>query len=413
MTPVFCCGFECGVLPANGGHWNPTASAPSISTTTVRTGNRALRINPSASIIGASSSAVLATAVNVFRVAIRFTTLPAADMPLVTAAAGSNLAGAFFKQSDSKIYAGTKVSSVIVLGATGVAVTTGIWYIIDVKSDMTSNPWLIDVQVSGTACGQKSTATAGTTTAAFRLGDLDANQSADIFFDDAVWSQTTGDYPIGNGYVNHFVPTADGTHNVAGTGDFQRTLTGTDILNATTTAFQLVDEVPFEAIVTDWINMLAPVNATDYVECIFGPAPGIQIPIIGPRAVEVIAGINQAATGNGNMEIRLNDNGSMGTVYTATGIAGVAVASGQVFKRAHFADPPSAASTWNALSSGNGAFNNVRVRFGSPAALDVNPDQYFGCIMIEAEFADQLDAAAFGRPAGQLGQQQMAQLLAQ
>ena len=275
---------------------------------------------------------------------------------------------------------------------------------------MTNNPWLIDVTVNGTACGQKSLAVVGASSQTMVLGSGIITGTFDAFYDDVLWSQTSGDYPIGDGYVNHFVPTADGTHNVAGTGDFQRTLTGTDILNATTTAFQLVDEIPFEATVTDWINMLAPVNATDYVECIFGPAPSIPTPVNPPRTVEVICGINQSGTGAGNMEIRLNDNGSMGTVYTATGVAGVAVATGQQFKRAHFADPPSAATAW--ALSGNGNFNNLRIRFGSPAALDVNPDQYFGCAMIEAEFAPELDRSMYTRPFGVTGQSQMNQLLA-
>jgi hypothetical protein len=140
------------------------------------------------------------------------------------------------------------------------------------------------------------------------------------------------------------------------------------------------------ATMTEWINMLAPINATDYVECIFGPAPGISTPTTAPRAVEVICGINQAGTGAGNMEIRLNDNGTTDVVYTATGVAGIVVATGQQFKRKHYAAGP--AGAWVIGGGGNGDFTDLRIRFGSPAALDVNPDQYFGCAMIEAEFAE-------------------------
>ena len=63
------------------------------------------------------------------------------------------------------------------------------------------------------------------------------------------------------------------------------------------------------------------------------------------------------------------------------------------YKRAHFADPPSAATAWVIGGGGNGDFTDLRVRFGSPAALDVNPDQYFDCIMLEAEFATVVAAA--------------------
>ena len=410
MTPILCCGFECGVT-GTGLHWAASGS-PSFSTSTVRNGSRAGRVNPTAATQGFTNSTGANVAINVFRFAVRFATLPAADMPLGTALTGSNHAGAFFKQSDSKIYAGSRVAGVIALGATGVAVTTDVWYVIDVKSNMTNNPWLIDVNVNGEACGQRSTATAGATTGTLCLADINVNQTTDVFFDDVLWSQTSADYPIGDGFVNHFVPTADGTHNIAGTGDFQRTLTGTDILNATTTAFQLVDEVPLEATVTDWINMLAPPNATDYVECIFGPAPGILTPMVGPRAVDVICGINQSGTGAGNIEIRLNDNGTTNVVHSATGVAGVAVATGQVFKRKHYATAPTGGA-WNANNDGgNGDFRDLRIRFGSPAALDVNPDQYFGCALIEAEFAPELDRSMYTRPFGVTGQAQMNQLLA-
>src|SRR5262249_34270136 len=153
----------------------------------------------------------------------------------------------------------------------------GTTYYIDVKVVSTANPWLIDVKVNGTACGQKSaTHTADTTsTPSMILGDSATPVTCDYLIDDVLASVTSGDYPIGDGYVNHFVPTSDGTHNVAGTGDFQRTLTGTDILNSTTTAFQLVDEVPLDSgTPTDFINLIAPPNATDYVEVVYGPASG-------------------------------------------------------------------------------------------------------------------------------------------
>jgi hypothetical protein len=292
---------------------------------------------------------------------------------------GPNIA---FKQSDGKIYAAVATT----LGASGVAVTTGTWYRLDFDFNFTTSTNVCDVQVDGAACGQASATGLGAGQNQFLIGVVGSGtRTADAFFDDIVLSVTAADYPIGAGYVNHFVPTADGTHNIAGTGDFQRTLTGTDILNATTTAYQLIDDVPMEASAVDWQNMVAPPNATDYVECIFGPAPTIATPTVGPRAVEVIGGINQAGTGNGNMEIRINDNGTTDAMYSATGVAGVAVASGVVFKRKHYATAIAGGGAWG-VAAGNGNFNNLRVRFGSPAAVDANPDQYLVSMMIEAEF---------------------------
>lgn len=390
MTPVFCCGFECGIIGTvvgNGEHWRSiSGTAATISTSTVRSGARSIRVNLSAQVSYTSTNSgapSISAGISVHRFYIRFATLPNADTLLYGMGFSGVVAlGLGFKSSDNTLRCLTK-NTTYTLGSTGVVVTTGVWYLIDMKLDNTSGAKVVDGTVDGVAMGQATGSGTGT---ALTVGiGSDATVTCDFFIDDVVISNTSGDYPIMGGYINHFVPTSDGTHNVAGAADFQRTLTGTDILNATTTAFQLVDEIPFEAVVTDWINMIAPPNATDYVECIFGPAPGINTPTVAPRTVEVICGINQAGTGTGNMEIRLNDNGTTGIIYTATTVAGVAVATGQVFKRAHFVDPPSAASVWTL--SGNGDFNNVRIRFGSPAAVDANPDQYFGCAMIEAEFA--------------------------
>jgi hypothetical protein len=380
-TPTFCCGFECGQLGIVGQHWQDAGGTGvfSFSTSTKRSGDRSLRCNPSAQTSQLANGAYSTTSQTlVARAYVYFATLPTTnDVSLIAFTRGL----ARFSVSDNKIYAHTGFAA----GATGVAVTTGQWYRIDIKVNSSANPWTVDVSVDGVACGQATRASAAANNNAIELLVGGSSWSGDVFIDDFVMSITDADYPIGAGKVEHFIPTSDGTHNIAGAGDFQRTTTGTDILNATTTAYQLVDDVPLESgSGTDWINMVAPPNATDYVECVFGPASGISTPTTAPRAVEVIAGIRQAGTGTGNMLIQLNDNGTTATVYTATTVAGVTTIA---YKRAHFADPPSAASVWNVNNDGSdGDFRDLRVRFRSPAAVDANPDQYFTGVMIEAEF---------------------------
>lgn len=387
MTPSFCCGAECGQLGTGGQHWQDTsgggAPVPTFSTGTVRSGARSLKCSGAKS--SAQTPSIFSTAAgakNSYRFYINFESLPVADT--LIASDNGVVSGAFFQQSDSTIYARANGTN----GSTGVAVTTGVWYRIDGLLDFSFNANAgvsVDVRVNGVACGQATNTTSPGTGANFRVGNVDVASSATLYIDDVVTSQTAGDYPIGAGYVNHFIPTSDGTHNVAGTGDFQRTLTGTDILNATTTAFQLVDDVPLESGASvDWINMIAPPNATDYVECVFGPASGISTPTAGPRAVEVIAGIHQSGTGTGNMEIRINDNGTTNAMYSATGVAGV---TSVAYKRKHYATAIAGGGAWT-VTSGNGNFNNLRVRFGSPGAVDANPDQFFDCIMVEAEFVE-------------------------
>lgn len=388
MTPVFCCGFECGVTGSVGQHWSTPANG-SFSTSTVRSGARSMRVNPTASNGQIQLNNITLTTVNVIRFYLYFATLPTVDTPLLflNASAGP---GITFKQSNNSLYLGRFTGGVVsVASATGIPVATGQWYLIDYRINSTSNPWTEALSVNGVEV-TFSHAVAGSTPTLLLLGSAFTPTTFDAFFDDFILSQTNGDYPIGPGHVHHFVPVSDDQgHNIAGTGDFQRTLTGVDILNATTTAFQLVDDVPLESGAgVDWINMVAPPNTGDYVSCRFGPAPGINSPDLPPRAVEVIAGIHQAATGTGNMEIRIRDAINSTTMYSATAVAGVTTI---IYKRGHFASPPSGAAKWGLGTPGvftNGNFNNIGFQFGSPSAVDANPDQYLDCIMIEAEFAD-------------------------
>lgn len=410
MAAIWCCGAECGRLGAVGEHWS-TGTNWTIETAIKRNGNRSFRYNPSASngtITGAGP--FTSSANKVWRDCLYFTTLPSADCILSWFDYGGSSAGIGFKLSDSKLYSAVEIAGVITFGTTGVLVSTGVFYVVDVKTFGSVVTGTCDIQVNAVACAQITGAFASANATQPNRGSNGVNISGDIYFDDGYYSETSGDYPLGDGYVDFpYVPTADGTHVIATTNDFERSLTGTDIAVGTTTAWQLVDDVPLKATTpTEFINMIASTLAGDYVECIFGPSAGGGVPPVAPRFVEVIALVAQPATTTGNMEIRLNDNGSMGVVYTATAVAGIIAGK---YVRAGFADPPSAAAVWTLTGDGN--FNNLKVRFGSPAALDVVPDQYFASIMIEAEFAPRaFSSSAYGGSFGQRGQRQMQQLLA-
>jgi hypothetical protein len=322
------------------------------------------------------------TASNVWvsRCYVRFATLPSANFAILgTKSTTAQVGGAVFKQSDSKIYAGDVVTPNF--GASGVSVTTGVWYRIDVKVDTSANPWTIDVQVDGVACGQATRALAATTYNGIILG-TDISVTCDMFFDDISASNTAGDYPLGAAYINHFIPTADGTHNVAGAADFRRGNTTTDITNSTTDAYLLVDDVPLDDTTPDTddhIRIVAPPNVTDYVECIYGPAPGINTPTVAPITVEVIAEFFAAGTGISDEILKLNDNGTVDNVYNGTQVAGTTTG---IYKRKHYATAPTGGA-WTVVS-GNGNFNNIRFRYGF--ATDANPDKSLMCTMIEAEF---------------------------
>jgi hypothetical protein len=81
MTPIFTCGWECGVKSGQA-HWTDNAgTTASFSTTTVRSGSRSLRVNPTAELLNVQSFGAGFTAAGrwVGRVYIRFATLPSAD----------------------------------------------------------------------------------------------------------------------------------------------------------------------------------------------------------------------------------------------------------------------------------------------------------------------------------------------
>lgn len=377
MTPVLCCGAECGVA---GPHIASSPAGFSFDTTTVRSGARSFRFNGTGGVT--LSTATLASSLRwVGRFYIYFTTLPTADLGLIgLALQGGTGPNIKFQSSDSSLYAGVDTTK----GASGVAITTATWYRIDFDYNISAaGNDTSDVQVNGVACAQASAGGSTGPLTALTMGFAGVGATTDMYLDDILLSHTGADYPIGAGYVNHFVPTSDGTHNVAGAGDFQRGNTGVDILNATTTAWQLVDDVPLPSgavAEADCIRGVAPANATtDYVECIFGPASGVSTPTAGPRCVDAVMTRHEIATTVSNSRVALNDNGTLSDIWN-TSQAGVTTYS---YVRKAFALAPTGGA-WG-VTAGAGNFNNVRFRFFSP---DANPDNALDAIMLEAEFVE-------------------------
>jgi hypothetical protein len=379
-SPLFCCGFECGQSGNIFQHWQLGTGA-TFGTGTVRNGSRALRVNLAAQTSDTRwlGGNILVANLTVHRFYIRFATLPSADTFLFRVAPSvSTQVGVAFKASDSKIYA---AHSNITFGASGIAVTTGVWYRIDCKIDVTAGAKAGSVQVDGAACGSVSAATgAGTNFTSF--GSSIA-VTGEWFIDDYIFSQTSADYPFGAGFVNHFVPTADGVHSTGAAGSFIKGAAGVNITGSTTDSYLLVDDTPLDDTTPDTNDYIAQTNDTGggslYVEHIFGPASGISVPTTAPRAVEVIVAYHQAATGGGNSTFKLNDQGTESTivVLNAAGVTSTRYATKQ------YKDPPSGLGGWSLGGPGN--FNDIRHRFGYSS--DAAPDQYFDCAMIEAEFA--------------------------
>lgn len=385
-TITFCCGGECGVA-VGGSHWsvNGTAAACTFPTALKRSGARSIRLNPAAQTCNIQSPTFGSGAsVGVAKLYFRFASLPIADGDVVQIGTNTSSAVAMgYKNSDGKLYAKDGAN----FGVTGFTPTLNTWHRLDMRVDMST--WVIDIQIDGTSLGSTDFAGTGATGPCLILG-ADSTATMDVYFDDIECSATSADYPIGDGSVGYaFVPTSDGTHNIAGTGDFQRGNTAVDILNATTTAYQLIDDQPLPAAVNeaDCVRNVAPVNATDYVEVKFGPGTGGSAPTSAPRVVCAICMYHSVSATANNVRCAINDNGTVTNIMSVS-----ATGTSAQYANLSLNDPPSAASVWNINNDGSdGDFLNLRARIYSS---DANPDTMVDALMIEASFVDSAPAVA-------------------
>lgn len=361
-TPTFCCGFECGTASA---HWTLQANATfNTNASFLRSGLRSLRCNGTASTTAWASSAAAGSFV-VCRGYVYFTTLPSVSFSIIVGSSDGR--GAWFKAADSKIYAAADAAT---MGATGVTVTTGQWYRLDVSCNGTN----VDVQVDGVACGQL--VTTSLTPADIRIG-ANITVTVDMYVDDVLLSATAADYPLGAGKVLGYVPNADGTHTATTTTIVKGTIAtpvGANVAGATD-VFNWVNARPLLGGATDNTRLVnqQTAGASLYAEVDFEPTAEAA----APRSVEVVTADRQAATQAGTFLTKLNDNGTENTIIDRTASAGVVT---DRFARKHYATMPADSAAWTLAR-----FNALKARFGYSG--DATPDQYWRGIMLEAEFA--------------------------
>lgn len=293
-TPVYLTGLEGfpNATTANGGGLgigNPNGNV-TVSTAQAHSGARSLRINPSAAA-GWVQIALSTPTLMVVSIYIRFASFPTSDSTLffghVTAGSGLRIE---FNQANSRIDASVGGSGT----QTGLVVSLDTWYRVDARMNCASSGnSVIDWQIatgdgSATSYTQVSVAQADTTFIGLRLGST-SSETFDIYYDDIIISQTSGDYPIGPHGTERLAPTSDGTHN-AGTNIIEDNA-GTDI--GTTTAYDKLDSVPPDA--TTYIRQAA--NGTgNYAEVQFANITATHSSIIAARAV--LAYTSETTTAN-------------------------------------------------------------------------------------------------------------------
>lgn len=245
MARLLTTGFEVGDLRMEPGFGDAPgqvtapvlqAGTPTISTTTVRTGSRALRIQGGQNFrfggFGTTSDVP-----RYVRAYVYFAAFPASGAQGVM----NHTAGYEVRIQSTGVlelaFGGTLIGS-------GVQLSTGVWYRIEYMSRMNSTGGSDDsgeLRVDGTTIASETNVARGTTVSGnMDIGDGGADASYDAFFDDVAINNNVGSdensFP-GEGRVYLLKPESD---NSVGTGWEAPQTSGAD----TTAIFNAVDNIP-------------------------------------------------------------------------------------------------------------------------------------------------------------------------
>lgn len=245
MARLWQCGFELGSL-STGVEITTTSGTQAISTTTVRTGARALRVNTTTTtgMVRYHPFASDQAAVGIQRFYLNAASLPSATTYICRFLDGSNnSAGSIRLTSSGRLQLMTANNNQI--GSDSAILSTGTWYMIELKTDATGSGTL-EGRLDGSSFASGANNNQGTWSR-ITIGVITTNATADLFFDD--WALNDGSGSTQNGWpgpggILHLSPTGAGdsngwsnTSNAAGSGN----------------NYQLVDETP-------------PNDTTDYVQ---------------------------------------------------------------------------------------------------------------------------------------------------
>lgn len=374
-TPKFICGAECGIAVAGTAsagteHWSIITGSPSVSTTTTNNGARSFRCNPSAAtsiLRHAFAVAIPSPATYVARFYVRFATLPSANTKLFW---DDFSTGVGYKQSNTTI---TTVDTSGTYGATGVTVTTGVWYRVDVKTVLNTTS-TIDIQVDGVAVTQQvgSTGASAGNNLFIGIGDT---CTADAFFDDIIVSGTSADYPIGAGLVVGLYPNADGTHGGGwASGVFGKGTGGTtNAANSDTDIWSSLDNPLVSTAAGSWVANNTATVTTNYVEF---RNQGMPPTMLVNGAMLVFTSHSASATTN-NVNIDINDGaGHTATLVTTLDLSETTITIPVVIRNT---DANGVAWTPDTLGAN-------RLRF---SGTDSNPDAYLDGYCFEVDYVPQ------------------------
>jgi hypothetical protein len=359
ITPVWMTGWENGVTTAAAASglmnvdWN-SAVTISADNTVKRNGNYAMKIVRTSSNTGGRSRSVASSMV-VFRIGLRFSTLPTGDLENILGVWSTN-----GNELNIGYVSATKKLSVGFVGSTQrtstAALSANTWFLLDVRANYGANPHTADWQLDGVAQTQATKAAASETPAEIWLGpDGTESVAFTAWYDDFMISQTSGDYPLGDGKILGLSPDAMGTSS----DPSARLSTEAGAWGSTT--WNKLDDVPMTS-TTDYIRQTV-IDASAYLEATFADTTETCMNAVqGQVAYHASANaVNAAKTSlfDGATE-RVIFNGDMGSAGILYGAAMAAPASG----------------TWDQTK-----VNGLKARLGYSS--DVTPNPYWDALMVE------------------------------
>lgn len=364
-------GFEHGVTSggAAGSVWDAITGAPTIVTSPVRTGARALSCAAAGAAVMVRYTIAAGNRQNVSSIYFQFSALPGSGTP------------EFFSFTNGTTNAVIRVSTAGAATAliTGGSVTAAhattlaasVWYRLDTWLDSSAGTWTLKWSIDGVAGADATSVVAAADITQCRAG-ISTASTLTVFYDDWVISTTSADYPIGAHTVERLMPNADGTH--VNSADFQNQA-GTS-LSGTTTAYQLVDDAPLDTAMTDYVQQVTS-DALGVIECSFEDLPANSDTVLGARAYGVDRDSAGAGAGNAISQV-------------------VAAGGGQYAALRNAGDDPGTTPTVRKKMLGTGGLdrtlvNGLKVQMG--LAGDVAPIPWFSSFMLEVAMSTAAVAA--------------------
>lgn len=253
MARLWQCGFELGSL-STGVEVTATLGTQAISTTTVRTGSRALRVAPTATT-GSVRYHVFASnqaAAGFQRVYLNIATLPSATTYILRFLDSSNNAtGSIRLTTAGRLQLMTANGNQI--GSDSAVLSTGTWYMVELGTDATGSGTL-EGRLDGASFASGANSSQGAW-CRITVGVITTNATTDLFFDDWAINDASGSAQnswCGAGGILHLIPNGAGDSNG---------WSNTSNAAGSTSNYTLVDEVPPND-TTDLVQT-GTLNATD------------------------------------------------------------------------------------------------------------------------------------------------------